>query len=90
MPHNFIDNIDMDECMAILKEMFGRKYKTNAKANKIATHEELDKAVEHYTNYYKKAPTKSIGLIKKLLQEQFLKFLKESQFKKVNKSILSC
>ena len=38
-------------------------------ANKIATPEELDKAVEYYTDYYKKAPTKSIGLIKKLLQD---------------------
>tara|TARA_Y100000994_G_C15601843_1_gene405007 strand:- start:19 stop:795 length:777 start_codon:yes stop_codon:yes gene_type:complete len=38
-------------------------------ANKIAAHEDLDKAVEHYTNYYKDAPTKSIGLIKKLLQD---------------------
>ena len=28
--------IDMDEAMGILKEMFGRKYKTNATANKIA------------------------------------------------------
>jgi 2-(1,2-epoxy-1,2-dihydrophenyl)acetyl-CoA isomerase len=39
--------------------------------NKVVTAEELDAAVAEYTNYYAKAPTKAIGLMKKMLNQSF-------------------
>lgn len=38
-------------------------------ANKVVAHEELDAAVKEYTDYYASAPTKAIGLIKKMLNK---------------------
>ncbi len=37
--------------------------------NKVVPAAELDAVVKHYTDYYAKAPTKSIGLIKKMLNK---------------------
>ena len=37
--------------------------------NKCVTDEELDEAVKSYTEYYTKAPTKAIGLMKKMLNK---------------------
>jgi 2-(1,2-epoxy-1,2-dihydrophenyl)acetyl-CoA isomerase len=37
--------------------------------NKAVTADQLDAAVKEYANYYAQAPTKSIGLIKKMLQK---------------------
>jgi 2-(1,2-epoxy-1,2-dihydrophenyl)acetyl-CoA isomerase len=37
--------------------------------NKVVPANDLDSAVEQYTNYYATAPTKSIGLIKKMLNK---------------------
>lgn len=39
--------------------------------NKVVPPEELDAAVDVYTEYYKKAPTKAIGLMKKMLNKSF-------------------
>jgi 2-(1,2-epoxy-1,2-dihydrophenyl)acetyl-CoA isomerase len=39
--------------------------------NKVVTADELDNAVADYTNYYAKAPTKAIGLMKKMLNLSF-------------------
>jgi len=38
-------------------------------ANKSVPLEDLDKAVAHYTDYYSSAPTKSVGLIKQMLNK---------------------
>lgn len=38
-------------------------------ANKVVAHEALDAAVKEYTDYYAVAPTKAIGLIKKMLNK---------------------
>lgn len=38
-------------------------------ANKVVAHEALDAAVKEYTDYYSVAPTKAIGLIKKMLNK---------------------
>ncbi len=37
--------------------------------NKVAPLEKLDEAVKEYTDYYAKAPTKAIGLMKKMLNQ---------------------
>ena len=37
--------------------------------NKTVPHEELDEAVKQYTDYYANAPTKAIGLMKKMLNK---------------------
>ena len=37
--------------------------------NKVVPHEALDEAVKEYTEYYAKAPTKAIGLMKKMLNK---------------------
>ena len=37
--------------------------------NKVVPDEELDEAVKSYTDYFAKAPTKSIGMIKKMLNK---------------------
>jgi 2-(1,2-epoxy-1,2-dihydrophenyl)acetyl-CoA isomerase len=37
--------------------------------NKAVPHGELDTAIKHYTDYFSGAPTKSIGLIKKMLNK---------------------
>jgi 2-(1,2-epoxy-1,2-dihydrophenyl)acetyl-CoA isomerase len=37
--------------------------------NKVVPHDELDAAVREYTDYYAAAPTKAIGLIKKMLNK---------------------
>jgi 2-(1,2-epoxy-1,2-dihydrophenyl)acetyl-CoA isomerase len=37
--------------------------------NKVVAADKLDEAVKHYTDYYSQAPTKSIGLIKKMLNK---------------------
>jgi len=37
--------------------------------NKVVPDDELDEAVKHYTDYFAKAPTKSIGMIKKMLNK---------------------
>ena len=37
--------------------------------NKVVSVNELDTAVKKYTDYYAAAPTKSIGLIKKMLNK---------------------
>ena len=39
--------------------------------NKVVVPKELDSAVEEYVNYYKNAPTKAIGLMKKMLNKSF-------------------
>lgn len=39
--------------------------------NKVVPPEELDAAVADYTNYYKNAPTKAIGLMKQMLNKSF-------------------
>ncbi len=39
--------------------------------NKVVPHEELDQAVQEYVEYYKSAPTKAIGLMKKMLNKSF-------------------
>ncbi len=39
--------------------------------NKVVPLEELDAAVEVYTEYYRNAPTKAIGLMKKMLNKSF-------------------
>ena len=46
-------------------------------ANKTAPLQELDAVVKEYTDYYSKAPTKAIGLIKKMLQKSGNSTLKE-------------
>ncbi len=37
--------------------------------NKVVPHEELDSAVQSYTTYYASAPTRAIGLMKKMLNK---------------------
>jgi 2-(1,2-epoxy-1,2-dihydrophenyl)acetyl-CoA isomerase len=37
--------------------------------NKVVAHDQLDSAVKEYTDYYAAAPTKAIGLIKKMLNK---------------------
>ena len=37
--------------------------------NKVVPAADLDNAVQHYSDYFSKAPTKSIGLIKKMLNK---------------------
>lgn|SRR5690606_31806404 len=37
--------------------------------NKVVPMEELDQAVKHYTGYYAQAPTKAIGIMKKMLNK---------------------
>lgn len=39
--------------------------------NRVCTHEDLDNEVSQLTNYYKNAPTKAIGLMKKMLNKSF-------------------
>jgi 2-(1,2-epoxy-1,2-dihydrophenyl)acetyl-CoA isomerase len=39
--------------------------------NKVVKPEDLDEAVKHITNYYATAPTKAIGLMKKMLNKSF-------------------
>jgi 2-(1,2-epoxy-1,2-dihydrophenyl)acetyl-CoA isomerase len=39
--------------------------------NKVVPHENLDQAVEEYIQYYKNAPTKAIGLMKKMLNKSY-------------------
>lgn len=39
--------------------------------NKVVAPEELDEAVKQYTDYYAKAPTKAIGIMKKMLNKSF-------------------
>ena len=39
--------------------------------NKVVPLEELDEAVKSYTDYYAKAPTKAIGLMKKMLNKSY-------------------
>jgi 2-(1,2-epoxy-1,2-dihydrophenyl)acetyl-CoA isomerase len=46
-------------------------------ANKSVPQEELDNAVTYYTDYYSSAPTKSIGLIKQMLNKSGNADLKE-------------
>ena len=45
--------------------------------NKVASPEDLDDAVKHYTDYYKQAPTKAIGLIKGMLKVSLNSNLKQ-------------
>lgn len=45
--------------------------------NKVVPMAELDNAVKSYTEYYAKAPTKAIGLIKKMLNKSFTSTLEE-------------
>ena len=45
--------------------------------NKVVADEQLDKAVEDYTNYYLAAPKKAIGLMKKMLNKSFNSSLDE-------------
>lgn len=39
--------------------------------NRVVSRDKLDEAVKEYTDYYVSAPTKAIGLIKKMLQKSF-------------------
>jgi 2-(1,2-epoxy-1,2-dihydrophenyl)acetyl-CoA isomerase len=39
--------------------------------NKVVPTEQLDEAVKFYTDYYKQAPTKAIGMMKKMLNKSF-------------------
>lgn len=39
--------------------------------NQVVPMEELDAAVEKYVNYYRNAPTKAVGLMKKMLNKSF-------------------
>ena len=45
--------------------------------NKISAHDDLDGAVKQYTDYYKNAPTKAIGLIKGMLKVSLNSNLKQ-------------
>ena len=45
--------------------------------NAVAPLEELDALVKQYTDYYAKAPTKAVGMIKKMLNESYSSNLKE-------------
>ena len=45
--------------------------------NKVASPEDLDNAVKYYTDYYKQAPTKAIGLIKGMLKVSLNSNLKQ-------------
>jgi 2-(1,2-epoxy-1,2-dihydrophenyl)acetyl-CoA isomerase len=45
--------------------------------NKVVPHEELDEALKSYTDYYAKAPTKAIGLMKKMLNKSYTSTLEE-------------
>lgn len=45
--------------------------------NKVASAEELDEAVAFYTNYYAKAPTKAVALMKKMLNKSYTSTLDE-------------
>lgn len=45
--------------------------------NKVVPKAQLDEATAHYTNYFAQAPTKSIGLIKKMLQRSATSTLDE-------------
>jgi 2-(1,2-epoxy-1,2-dihydrophenyl)acetyl-CoA isomerase len=45
--------------------------------NKVVPMVELDSAVKSYTDYYAKAPTKAIGLIKKMLNKSGTSTLEE-------------
>ena len=39
--------------------------------NQVVAPEELDEAVKKYSDYYAKAPTKAIGIMKKMLNKSF-------------------
>ena len=39
--------------------------------NRVVPHDELDKAIKEITDYYVKAPTYAIGLMKKMLNRSF-------------------
>ncbi|MEY2829708.1 MAG: hypothetical protein RIQ33_1566 [Bacteroidota bacterium] len=39
--------------------------------NKVVSTEQLDETVKFYTDYYKQAPTKAIGMMKKMLNKSF-------------------
>ncbi|QOI97548.1 MAG: enoyl-CoA hydratase/isomerase family protein [Flammeovirgaceae bacterium] len=45
--------------------------------NKVVPHEKLDETVKEYTDYFAKAPTKAIGLIKKMLAKSATSTLDE-------------
>lgn len=45
--------------------------------NRVVKADELDQAVKEYTDYYKTAPTKAIGLIKKMLNKSSTSSLEE-------------
>ena len=45
--------------------------------NKICAHEDLNKTVQHYTDFYKDAPTKAVGLIKGMLKVSLNSNLKQ-------------
>lgn len=45
--------------------------------NKVVPLDALDEAVKHYTDYYVQAPTKAIGLMKKMLNKSFNSSLEE-------------
>lgn len=45
--------------------------------NKVVPHSQLSETVRSYTDYYENAPTKSIGLIKKMLNKSFHSSLDE-------------
>ncbi len=40
-------------------------------ANKVVTLEQIDEAIKTYTDYYAQAPTKAIGMMKKMLNKSF-------------------
>jgi 2-(1,2-epoxy-1,2-dihydrophenyl)acetyl-CoA isomerase len=45
--------------------------------NKVVAAEQLDTAVKEYTDYYAQAPTKAIGLIKRMLNKSTTSTLEE-------------
>ena len=57
--------------------VYGKEAVALGIANKAVPATELDAAIAHYTNYYKQAPTKAIGLMKKMLNKSGHATLKE-------------
>lgn len=57
------------EMATMAKRIKGREAFEIGLANKAVPAGELDEAVKYYTDYFAKAPTKSIGMIKKMLNK---------------------
>lgn len=57
------------ELMSMGEKIAAKEALEMGMVNKVVPMEKLDEAVQHYTNYYVQAPTKAIGIMKKMLNK---------------------